>query len=310
MAALRTVAHRLTGRAATSACCSHVPQSRGMRLFPPEDGGMTVRKWNPFDVDTGDRRTETRDRLLNDLPSALRLLRACHQSGLMREGIDIAFEVDLGTTKKTRISPPNGTLILPNPVKLKSRKVMAVVSSPEDVELAKAAGADLAITLTDMTRETCGLAFDDMFTTPDLVNTIKTKYGRYLKTKTPSVNKGSVVDDIEATLREFKQTTRFRTGNRGGVRMKVAHLSWTDGKILENIRASMDGVRAVGPSERRMKYIKELHLNTSMGPGIRLDVNYLDMVTLSDEERDGRPFFLQKLGAGLVERLGDSTVSV
>lgn len=271
--------------------------ARGLRIYPSEEGAETV-NWDPLHNDSSQLHLDVSVRLLRDLPTALRLLRSFHTTGIYRDGIDLAFECDLGSSKKTRINPPNGTFILPNRILMKSRKVLAVVESEDAREAAISAGADIAVTMEKMTKDTCSLVFDDCITTPELQNTLKTKYGRYLRTKTPSANKGTVVSDIGATLVEFKQTSRFKTTQKGNVRMKAAHLSMTDRLVLENIRGAMEGVRDAGPQDRRQKYIKKMSITTAMGPGISLDVNYMDLVDLDADELDATPFFVQKLRAG------------
>jgi large subunit ribosomal protein L1 len=57
--------------------------------------------------------------------------------------------------------------------------------------------------------------------------------------------------------------------------MAVGKLSFDDSKLLKNIAAVVDQINKVKPNSVKGTYIKAVYLSSTMGPGIKLDVNKL-----------------------------------
>jgi large subunit ribosomal protein L1 len=56
-------------------------------------------------------------------------------------------------------------------------------------------------------------------------------------------------------------------------------VSFTEDKLIDNLTAVVDAVVKAKPSGAKGQYIKTASINTSMGPGIKLDVKPLAPTT-------------------------------
>src|SRR5690606_9915361 len=93
----------------------------------------------------------------------------------------------------------------------------------------------------------------------------------------PNPKDGTVTQDVEKAVEELKAgKVAFRAEKTGGlVQMAVGKLSFDDERILKNIAAVVDQINKVKPSAVKGTYIKSVFLSSTMGPGLKLDVNSL-----------------------------------
>ena len=122
------------------------------------------------------------------------------------------------------------------------------------------------------------LDFDKLVSTPDCMGMLS-KMGRILGPKglMPNPKDGTVTTDIGKTIEEVKAgKVSFRAEKTGGlVQMAIGKLSFDDARLLKNIAAVVDQINKVKPTSVKGTYIKSIYLSSTMGPGIKLDLNTL-----------------------------------
>jgi len=59
------------------------------------------------------------------------------------------------------------------------------------------------------------------------------------------------------------------------VQMAIGKLSFDDSRLLKNLAAVVDQVQKVKPASVKGAYLKAVYLSSTMGPGIKLDLNRL-----------------------------------
>lgn len=93
----------------------------------------------------------------------------------------------------------------------------------------------------------------------------------------PNPRSGTVVrevDDLAGVISELKGgRVEFRNDRTGNVHITIGRKSFDEKQIQENILAVVDALNRVKPTGLKGIYCRTLAVATTMGPGIRLDVN-------------------------------------
>lgn len=93
----------------------------------------------------------------------------------------------------------------------------------------------------------------------------------------PNPRSGTVVrevGDLADVVKELKGgRVEFRNDRTGNVHITIGKKSFETGQIQENILAVVDALNRVKPTGLKGVYCRTLAIATTMGPGIRLDVN-------------------------------------
>jgi large subunit ribosomal protein L1 len=211
------------------------------------------------------------------IEEALKLLKSAPKVKF-DQTVEIHFR--LGVNPKMNDQQIRSTVNLPGGTG-KEVKV-AVVAKGEKVKEAEAAGADIFGSEELVAKIGDGfLEFDKLVATPDAMLMLS-KLGKVLGPKglMPNPKDGTVTFDISKTVKELKAgKVSFRTEKDGGlVQMAVGKLSFEDKRLLDNIHAVVDTINKVKPATVKGTYIKSVYLSSTMGPGIKLDVNKLATV--------------------------------
>lgn len=191
------------------------------------------------------------------------------------ETVEIHFR--LGINPKLNDQQIRSTVTLPGGTG-KEVKV-AVVCKGGKIDEAKEAGADI-VGAEDLVEEIGKgmLDFDKLVATPDCMGMLS-KMGRILGPKglMPNPKDGTVTNDIAKTVQEVKAgKVSFRAEKTGGlVQMAIGKLSFDDERLLQNLAAVVDQIQKVKPTSVKGTYIKSIYLSSTMGPGIKLDLNTL-----------------------------------
>ena len=189
--------------------------------------------------------------------------------------VEIHFR--LGINPKLNDQQIRSTVSLPGGTGKEVR--VAVVCKGALQDEAKAAGADI-VGAEDLVEEIGKgmLDFDKLVSTPDCMGMLS-KMGRILGPKglMPNPKDGTVTTDIGKTIEEVKAgKVSFRAEKTGGlVQMAIGKLSFDDARLLKNIAAVVDQINKVKPTSVKGTYIKSIYLSSTMGPGIKLDLNTL-----------------------------------
>jgi large subunit ribosomal protein L1 len=211
------------------------------------------------------------------LEEALKLLKAAPKVKF-DQTVEIHFR--LGVNPKMNDQQIRSTVNLPGGTGKEVR--VAVVAKGEKLKEAEDAGADVVGSDDLVAKIGDGfLDFDKLVATPDAMLMLS-KMGKVLGPKglMPNPKDGTVTFDIAKTVKELKAgKVSFRTEKDGGlVQMAVGKLSFDDKRLLDNIHAVVDTINKVKPASVKGTYIKSVYLSSTMGPGIKLDVNKLAAV--------------------------------
>ena len=121
------------------------------------------------------------------------------------------------------------------------------------------------------------LDFDLVVATPQVMGKVG-RLGKILGPRglMPSPKTGSIVqpEDLPRVIKEARQgRVEFRVDKTANIHMPVGKASFTPAQLLENLSAIMDAIVRAKPAAAKGIYIRRATLSTTMGPGIRMDVN-------------------------------------
>jgi len=167
-----------------------------------------------------------------------------------------------------------GTISLPHGSGKKVR--IAAIVSDDKIKDAKAAGADEA-GLEDLVAEfgKGKINYDVIVATPDVMKKLG-KVAKILGQKgiMPNPKAGTVTDDIVKTIKELKAgRLEYRNDKEGNIHSIFGKLSFKDEELENNLRSFIKVIREAKPSVLKGSFVKSITLTSTMGPGIRLNVN-------------------------------------
>ena len=93
----------------------------------------------------------------------------------------------------------------------------------------------------------------------------------------PNPKLGTVTNDVAKAVKLAKAgSIQFRVEKNGIVQAGIGKISFTPQQLLDNIRAFMLSLSETKPDEIKTKYISCVHLSSTMGPGIDIEVSSVD----------------------------------
>jgi large subunit ribosomal protein L1 len=165
-----------------------------------------------------------------------------------------------------------GTIMLPHGIGKDVR--VAVFAEGEKSREAEDAGADVVGSADLATRIEEGfLDFDVAIATPDMMGTVG-KLGRVLGPRglMPNPKTGTVTFDIGKAVRDAKAgKLEYRTDRGGNVHLPIGRRSFDERALLENYAALLEEIIRARPSAAKGRYIRQITLTTTMGPGVHVD---------------------------------------
>jgi len=190
--------------------------------------------------------------------------------------VEIAMRLNLDTRKSDQ--QLRGAIVLPSGTG-KEKKVL-VVAKGDNAKAAKEAGADFVgdVDILEKIEKENWLDFDVMIATPDMMPLLG-KLGKVLGPKglMPNPKTGTVTTDVKKAISDVKKgRVEYRTDSYGNVHGLVGKVSFTEEQLKDNIKAFVSVILKSKPSVVKGVYVKNVSLSTTMGPGIKLDVNSFD----------------------------------
>jgi len=193
------------------------------------------------------------------------------------EAVDVA--VRLGVDPRQSDQMVRGACALPFGTG-KSVRVL-VFAQGEAARQAREAGADFvgADDIIEKIQTEGWTDFDKAVATRDLMGKVG-KLGRVLGPRglMPNPKVGTVVgpDQVAETVRELKGgKIDFRVEKAGIVQAAVGKASMTEEALRANVQALLNALVRLKPATAKGTYIRGVAISSTMGPGIRLDVNAL-----------------------------------
>ena len=78
-------------------------------------------------------------------------------------------------------------------------------------------------------------------------------------------------------VREIKAgKVEYRVDKTAIIHAPIGKVSFGADKLLENARALIDSVMKARPSAAKGKYVRSIALSSTMGPGVRVDLNSVE----------------------------------
>jgi large subunit ribosomal protein L1 len=185
------------------------------------------------------------------------------------ESLDCAIR--LGVDPRHADQMVRGTVSLPNGTG-KEVKVL-VVAKGQKAQDALDAGADYAGFDEYLEKIKGGWAdIDVIVATPDVMADLG-KLGRILGPKglMPNPKSGTVTMDVATAVKEVKAgKIEFRVDKTGIVHTSIGKVSFTEEKLVENVKAFLSTIMKMKPSSAKGTYVRSLYLTTTMGPGLKI----------------------------------------
>lgn len=190
--------------------------------------------------------------------------------------VEIAVRLNLDTKKADQ--QLRGAIVLPHGTG-KTKRVL-VVAKGENANKAKEAGADFVgdVDILEKIEKENWFEFDVMIATPDMMPLLG-KLGRVLGPKglMPNPKTGTVTTDVTKAVNDVKAgRVEYRTDSFGNVHSIIGKASFTEVQLLENLDAFMATILKIKPSTVKGDYIKNIAITTTMGPGIKININSFD----------------------------------
>jgi large subunit ribosomal protein L1 len=165
-----------------------------------------------------------------------------------------------------------GTISLPHGTGREQR--IAVFAEGEKAREAEEAGADI-VGAADLAKriEEGFTDFDVAIATPDLMGQVG-RLGRVLGPRglMPNPKTGTVTMDVAKAVREAKAGKQeYRTDRGANVHVSLGKKSFEERALLENYAALVDEIVRAKPAAAKGRYIRQVTITTTMGPGIKVD---------------------------------------
>ena len=188
------------------------------------------------------------------------------------ESIDIS--INLGVDPKKSDQNVRGSSSLPHGIG-KTLKV-AVCADGEDAAEAKKAGAEI-VGFEDLiadVKKNKDLDADVVIATPDCMAKLGA-LGRILGPKNlmPNPKEGTVTKNVvDAVNNAKKGQVRYKTDKAGIIHTTVGKIDFEAQKLAENINFLVDDLIKAKPSTAKGKYMTNISISSTMGPGIKVDL--------------------------------------
>src|ERR1700689_4229362 len=190
------------------------------------------------------------------------------------ETIEVAM--NLGVEPRHADQQVRGVVSLPNGTGRSVR--VAVFARGPKADEAKAAGADV-VGAEDLVEKVQGGAidFDRVVATPDLMPLVG-RLGKVLGPRglMPNPKVGTVTMDVTTAVKGAKGgSVEFRAEKAGVVQAGIGKASFSEDKLVENIRAFADAVQKSKPPGAKGTYINRVAVSSTMGPGVKVEPSSL-----------------------------------
>jgi large subunit ribosomal protein L1 len=128
------------------------------------------------------------------------------------------------------------------------------------------------------------LDFDAVVATPDVMRSVG-KLGKVLGPRglMPNPKTGTVTFEVGKAIREIKAgKVEFRVDKTANLHVPIGKASFGEKQLYENLAALMEAIRKARPASVKGAFIKRITLTSTMGPGIKLDPNQAQNMTVQE----------------------------
>ena len=204
--------------------------------------------------------------------------------GLLKEFGTVKFNetvevaVNLGVDARKSDQGVRGATTLPHGTGSVVR--VAVFTQGENVEKAKAAGADF-VGMEELAEQVKGgmMDFDVVVASPDAMRVVG-QLGQVLGPRglMPNPKTGTVTPDVEGAVNNAKAgQMRFRTDKNGIIQGGIGKVAFESDQLRGNLMAVLADLKKAKPASSKGVYFRKITLSTTMGPGVTVDHAELDL---------------------------------
>lgn len=182
--------------------------------------------------------------------------------------------LNLGVDPRKSDQMVRGTVVLPHGTG-RAVKILVFAKGEKEKE-ARDAGADYA-GAEDMVEKIKNgwLDFDKAIATPDIMGLVG-KLGKILGPRglMPNPKLGTVTFDVAKAINEIKAgKVEYKTEKAGVVHIPFGKVTFEPRMLADNAKAIISSIIKAKPSTSKGKYLKRLYVSSTMGPGIKVDIN-------------------------------------
>src|SRR5471032_1363331 len=193
------------------------------------------------------------------------------------ESVDAAVNLGIDASKSDQ--QVRGSTVMPHGLGKSVR--VAVFTSGKNVELAKAAGADI-VGLEDLAAQVKAgeINFDVVIASPDAMRVVG-QLGQILGPRglMPNPKVGTVTPDVAEAVKNAKAgQVRYRNDKNGIIHTTIGKVDFKSDKLKENLEALLIALKKAKPSQAKGVFIKKVSLSTTMGAGVSVDQSGLSAV--------------------------------
>jgi large subunit ribosomal protein L1 len=186
------------------------------------------------------------------------------------ETVDAAVNLGIDASKSDQ--QVRGSTVMPNGTGQTVR--VAVFTSGKNVELAKAAGADI-VGLDDLAAQVKAgeINFDRVIASPDAMRVVG-QLGQILGPRglMPNPKVGTVTADVATAVKNAKSgQVTYRVDKAGIVHCTIGKASFEVNALKENLSALIADLQRAKPATAKGVYMKRVTLSSTMGPGVMVD---------------------------------------
>ena len=208
------------------------------------------------------------DHLYSSL-EAFELIKDLPKAGFT-ESVDVS--VNLGVDSRKSDQVVRGSVVLPNGTGKTVR--VAVFTQGDNVEAAKAAGADI-VGMDDLAAEVKkgNMDFDVVIASPDAMRVVG-QLGQVLGPRglMPNPKVGTVSADVATAVKNAKGgQVRYRTDKAGIIHCGIGNVDFDATALQENLNALIAALVKAKPTSAKGIFLKKISVSSTMGAGLGVD---------------------------------------
>ena len=192
------------------------------------------------------------------------------------ETVEVAMNMNLDTKKADQ--QLRGAIVLPNGTG--KSQIVLVLAKGDQAKAAKEAGADYVgdVDMIEKIEKESWFDYDVIIATPEMMPMLG-KIGKVLGPKglMPNPKTGTVTMDVAKAVTDTKKgKVEYRTDSYGNIHGIVGKVSFTEEQLVENLNAFVGAILKIKPTTVKGNYVKNISISSTMGPGVKLDLNSFD----------------------------------
>lgn len=185
----------------------------------------------------------------------------------------IELHVRLGVDSRHADQQVRGAIVLPHGTG-KQVRVLVIAKGDKEKE-ALDAGADYvgAEDMIEKIQKENWFEFDTLIATPNMMGLVG-RLGKVLGPKglMPNPKSGTVTMEVEKAVKEIKAgKVEYRLDKANIIHTVIGKKSFGKEKLAENMKALMSAIVKAKPAAAKGKYLRNVTITSTMGPGIKLN---------------------------------------